>query len=78
MSLRIQEDAKKDILSTVQESIDQRSMQTEGAQVQGNPEANTDKLLPPNSTILYSQNPLILEKGPVATLLNHLLRSSVL
>lgn len=33
-------------------------------------------LWPPKSTILYSRNPLILEKGPVATLLNHLLRSS--
>ena len=76
------EGAKNDILSNVQESIDQIyadfeyvESEAEDAKAQGNPKANTDTAVATKLTILYSQNPLILGKGPVVTL--GLLRSSV-
>ena len=79
------EGAKKDILSNVQESIDQIyadfecvESESEGPQNQVNPEANTVTAVATKIDKLFSWNPPVLEKDPVAILLKCWLRSLVL
>ena len=75
------EGAKKDILSNVQESIDQIYADFEYVESESEGPQNQRPipitLWPPKSTILFSPNPPILEKI-LAILLKRLLRSSVL
>lgn len=76
MLAELLEGAKKDILSNVQESIDQIctdfeyvESESEGPQNQVNPEANADTAVATKIDNFFSRNPPILEKDPVAILL---------
>ena len=85
MLAKFLEGAKKHILSNLQESIDQNyrgfeyvESETEGAQAQENPEANTNTAVATKINNFIQPKPQISEKGTVVIPLNHLLRSSVL